>query len=374
MQIEVYKKLMDRIPTSVKKLDVTETKSKEFSPASFEAEMQRIAEDIKLKGEEMTDFDVLNNSEKAGVAAAIVQYADDWIKVMNDFIAKSYTKSRFDRWKKRFDDDINSISVLGRQNIDKIVQSAVRLRDELLTEWILALYCLAKRFRNREYSIKAKELQKKLRALPKPSYEKIKTYIRDKKKEYQKKEPSEIVNVKLIPKFKDSVEILGDVISCLEDHKQKILTKSSEEYKIAQNICSLEHPLKSIIEMMKEQRDLILNHNRAAEGTFSEIHQKAESILSEIEISQGVRIKALEYIEGNSKILREISAIKATAIRMHGDANRIAENMETSVKTAQIGMVLKQFARIIAEEQDFLDSYLQWWTTDELERFSQVFG
>ena len=71
----------------------------------------------------MTDFDVLNNSEKAGVAAAIVQYADDWIKVMNDFIAKSYTKSRFDRWKKRFDDDINSISVLGRQNIDKIVQA-----------------------------------------------------------------------------------------------------------------------------------------------------------------------------------------------------------------------------------------------------------
>lgn len=374
MQIEVYKSWMEEISGAVKKIDDTQTKANASTPAGFEATMQGIAWVIRQKSEELTGFDELIEPDKARVAADLVQYADGWMRDMNDFIGKSYMKSSFDGWIREFDDAISSISILGNQNIGKIVQSALGIRDELLGEWILSLYSLAKHFRKKEYSNAANELRKKLRSLPKTSVKKINTSIKNKTKEYLKKEPSDIINGKLLVVFQKSVEVLGDMVSCLEDHKQKILTKSSDELGIAENICSLGHPLKAIVDMVVIQRDFIINYNPAAKGTLFEILQIGNSIHSEIQISRKVREKALGYIQGNEEILSKINEMKATIVDMYGEAKHLAGKLETSAKLLQIETIAFEFAKIINSEQQFLGNYLQWWATDELDRFSRVFG
>ena len=341
--------------------------------AEFEAQMRKIAEDVANCETIIQAINASSDDQKSQAAADYVGCAKKWADQTNKIIANINTADPVNTWQNSFCTWSSGIKTQGRSGIAGLVSGARGIQEELMVKWILALRCIEKHYRNKEYRVHVKGLADRIKQFPKSSRKRIKEKIKMNLKTAIKKDPTEIINNDLLPVFQKSIDAITAVSVWLEEYERSILSNFPIQLYKKAILNALELPLIELAKILDKHGTFFTKHNEAAGVELADIKRLFDSIRSNVDIARQAGADCEGYIEQNDAILERLRQLKTTVVLLDGRARQMYTALDSAVKGQQLFVITNELAASFLSQKSFLEEYLQWWTTEELATFGRTF-
>ncbi|HPE69847.1 MAG TPA: hypothetical protein P5560_10705 [Thermotogota bacterium] len=335
--------------------------------AKIEANLEALEKDLSV-------IDSLDKGERAERCGRILLAMEAYLQVAQKIVSENMgqgTQSALTLFGK---ESFRGILSMGKKDAATIAQEASELQKELLLQWVLALYALAKRYKKREFSDKAKQIQEKWKSLPKLDVKKLKRELQEKKKTYVQKSPQEIVSKDLVPLLDRSVSIMESAYSCLDEQVIKITSTARENLGKAQNISMLYEPVRHLVTILQANAGRFTQWNAGAVATILPMQTDLGILFSKIETAGEAIALNQSFILQNAKVIKDICQFQKALASITEKAKHFQQELETKVVVKTVEIALQQALTVMSDNAQFVLEYTDWWGKNELEQMDKLLG